>query len=503
MSLYPTKVINILENWHYPLVNFMNGIESYFGTGVKDQLDGDTAVFSQYIRMKEFHLYGASRLGILNQNDTLKRADLHFALTFSDPNAEPELFVETQDYNRYTADSIYSLKLGNKLYEGTNHLGNVVVTFSDKRLATCVNDTIYHYRADLRTANDYAAFGAALDDRRWYSKVDSGVYRFGFNGQEKDNEIYSSNNGISYENRVFDPRLGRFLSIDPLQLEYPWRTPYNFAGNSPILYLDQGGLQPIPGTVSMFGPIWMVPDGVRAWEASNPKTSQFFQGFGNFTFGLLGTIASTEYIIGSGSLGASLGGAAALNFSLGEMGLGYFQMIDVFRGEGTNTVLHKSSSLLGLTAHTYGYEHADLVNSFGQLSTGLLTGGLIKPGADGLLGIYNAYLECNGPQLLYNGLSLFDHSSDILDFTLELKTTLNSSETNADESNSSKPLDLNSVMKISQSYFKRTEITYTIKKGDTLGEIAKSYNTTVDNLAKINGISNPDHIIAGATIKIK
>ena len=43
---------------------------------------------------------------------------------------------------------------------------------------------------------------------------------------------------------------------------------------------------------------------------------------------------------------------------------------------------------------------------------------------------------------------------------------------------------------------------YTIQSGDTLSEIAESFNTTVDILCTINGISNPDLIYAGDIIKI-
>lgn len=45
-------------------------------------------------------------------------------------------------------------------------------------------------------------------------------------------------------------------------------------------------------------------------------------------------------------------------------------------------------------------------------------------------------------------------------------------------------------------------ITYTIKKGDTLSEIAKEYNTSVSELAKINDIEDVDLIYAGRTLKI-
>jgi hypothetical protein len=43
--------------------------------------------------------------------------------------------------------------------------------------------------------------------------------------------------------RVYDPRAGRFLSLDPLQKRYPWYTPYQFAGNMPIWAIDLDGLE--------------------------------------------------------------------------------------------------------------------------------------------------------------------------------------------------------------------------------------------------------------------
>ena len=43
---------------------------------------------------------------------------------------------------------------------------------------------------------------------------------------------------------------------------------------------------------------------------------------------------------------------------------------------------------------------------------------------------------------------------------------------------------------------------YTIKKGDTLSEIASSYGTTVADLAKTNNISDPNRIYTGATLVV-
>ena len=69
----------------------------------------------------------------------------------------------------------------------------------------------------------------------------SGAYRYGFNGMEKDDEIKGEGNGINYEARFFDPRVGRFLSVDPLTKKFPWYTPYQFAGNTPIWAVDLDG----------------------------------------------------------------------------------------------------------------------------------------------------------------------------------------------------------------------------------------------------------------------
>ncbi len=44
--------------------------------------------------------------------------------------------------------------------------------------------------------------------------------------------------------RIYDPRLGRFLSVDPLTNKFPWFTPYQFAGNMPIWAIDLDGAEP-------------------------------------------------------------------------------------------------------------------------------------------------------------------------------------------------------------------------------------------------------------------
>jgi RHS repeat-associated protein len=68
-------------------------------------------------------------------------------------------------------------------------------------------------------------------------------YRFHFNGKERDNETYGAGNEYDYGFRIYNPRLCKFLSVDPLTKEYPFYTPYQFAGNTPIMAIDLDGLE--------------------------------------------------------------------------------------------------------------------------------------------------------------------------------------------------------------------------------------------------------------------
>ncbi len=54
----------------------------------------------------------------------------------------------------------------------------------------------------------------------------------------------------------------RFLSLDPLTSSYPWYTPYQFAGNMPIKFIDLDGLEPVATQASV-----QFPNSVKAQVA--------------------------------------------------------------------------------------------------------------------------------------------------------------------------------------------------------------------------------------------
>jgi RHS repeat-associated protein len=68
-------------------------------------------------------------------------------------------------------------------------------------------------------------------------------YRYGFNGKENDNEVKGEGNQQDYGERIYDARVGRFLSVDPLTKNYTDLTPYQFASNTPLQATDLDGLE--------------------------------------------------------------------------------------------------------------------------------------------------------------------------------------------------------------------------------------------------------------------
>jgi RHS repeat-associated protein len=65
-------------------------------------------------------------------------------------------------------------------------------------------------------------------------------YRFGFNGYEREDDIAGQGSVIDFGMRVYDARLGRFFSVDPISYEY-W-SPYQYDANSPISNKDILGM---------------------------------------------------------------------------------------------------------------------------------------------------------------------------------------------------------------------------------------------------------------------
>ncbi len=171
------------------------------------------------LKQTEVHLYGSSRIGMVTEQSKPWVTD-----------------------NDLASAKISTFTRNEKIFELNNHLGNVLVTISDKRKAvdSDADSDIDYYDADVVSANDYYPFGMMMPGR----KYNSGKYRYGFNGKENDNEVKGEGNSIDFGARVYDPRVGRFLSLDPFSQVFPGNSPYCYSANNPLLFIENNGEAP-------------------------------------------------------------------------------------------------------------------------------------------------------------------------------------------------------------------------------------------------------------------
>lgn len=76
---------------------------------------------------------------------------------------------------------------------------------------------------------------------RFFTKSSVRGYRFGFNGKEKVDEVYGDANAYDFGARLYDPRLCRWLAVDPDAFHYQSFSPYSFVANMAIQAIDPDG----------------------------------------------------------------------------------------------------------------------------------------------------------------------------------------------------------------------------------------------------------------------
>jgi len=167
--------------------------------------------------MQEQDLYGSSRLG-----------------TISNPTA---LSTTPQYLDHLGSGTLFTFTRGKKLFELTNHLGNVLATVSDKKFGTPVTgipSQIAYYTADVESAQDYYPFGMEMPGRQY-----NATYPYSFNGKRDDKDAeYGWND---YDMREYDRRRAQFISLDPNSKKNPEESNYTFVSNNPVIYNDKQG----------------------------------------------------------------------------------------------------------------------------------------------------------------------------------------------------------------------------------------------------------------------
>lgn len=95
---------------------------------------------------------------------------------------------------------------------------------------------------NVRPSGYFDAFSnKCTKGKKSHLKSDTITYLFAFNGHEKDNEVFGEGNEYDYGDRIYNSRIGRWLTTDAKEKKYPGVTPYAYALNSSIIFRDPDG----------------------------------------------------------------------------------------------------------------------------------------------------------------------------------------------------------------------------------------------------------------------
>src|SRR5690554_7649207 len=143
--------------------------------------------------------------------------------------------IASSDLNLVNINSATQNIIGDKYFEMSNHLGNVLEVVSDRKLP--VNDgngNIDYFLDDVVSYSDYYPGGMIMPGRS--SNFDS--YRFGFNGMESDDEVSGEGNSYTTHFRQYDPRIMRWKSLDPAMAKNLEKLPNGEFIINPLTFTD-------------------------------------------------------------------------------------------------------------------------------------------------------------------------------------------------------------------------------------------------------------------------
>lgn len=227
-----SQAINQLTDMNNPAVTYLYG-------EIRRGADGNYYIPNLGDPAKEIHSFSGD---VWNANVALTgdAAEQSAQLATALPTQVFKIFTNANDAVPGSSSSDFQRVLGSKVYELNDHLGNVNVVISDEKQVVNANADATINAGDyfvptILSFADYYAFGMEMPVR----VLNKGGYRYGFNGQEKDDEISGNGNSYNAEFWQYDPRLGRRWNIDPIAK--PHLSSFATFSNNPILNIDPSG----------------------------------------------------------------------------------------------------------------------------------------------------------------------------------------------------------------------------------------------------------------------
>ena len=171
---------------------------------------------------------------IMPSNGSFSRPQAYAIIRLLDANGD-EVYSESRLVEN-TAGSFQPLSLTLEVIQGDAKYA-VVYVANESRMRVYFDDIHIEHERLIWQENNYYPFGLAIKplDQEY-----AGAHKFTYNGKELEEET----GFLEFESRHHDPQLGRFHTIDPKTEEYNFQSPYAYAANDPIRFIEVRGENP-------------------------------------------------------------------------------------------------------------------------------------------------------------------------------------------------------------------------------------------------------------------
>lgn len=134
-----------------------------------------------------------------------------------------------------TTEGFFNAETNAYVYQFKDHLGNVRLSYSDKN-----GDNEIQSSSEIIEETNYYPFGLTHKGYNQKNDVLMKDYKYQYNGKEKQEEL--GLNYYDYGARNYDAAIGRWMNMDPMVEQMRSQTPYNYAFNNPIRFIDPDGM---------------------------------------------------------------------------------------------------------------------------------------------------------------------------------------------------------------------------------------------------------------------
>lgn len=224
----------------------------------EQSFEDNAGVFKEKLKVTDHAIYGSERLGNYVKDEML--GTISYSISgYNTSTGLPQVNGALTQQTFTLSTSNFSFVSGNKNYELSNHLSNVLAVVQDRKLP--IDDVVYsspgvidYYLPVYNSFGLYYAYGSPMPEKDYQRQ--NLKYKFGFNGQEKDDEVSGNGNSNTAEFWQYDTRVGRRYNVDPIVKEY--ESSYSNIGDNPIWFVDPKGADTIYASKNAETGIWEI-----------------------------------------------------------------------------------------------------------------------------------------------------------------------------------------------------------------------------------------------------